>query len=142
MQMPAVLSGLGITVLDGPFFSMLPFPARGALHTLSHVRYTPHCHWQDERGINPYERLDSYGRASRVDRMIRDSSRILPALNDSKYVDSLFEIKTVLEKNEADDGRPILFESHVDLPGCFSVLGGKIDNIYDVLNKMDTLELR
>ena len=142
MQMPAVLSGLGITVLDGPFFSVLPFPARGELHTLSHVRYTPHCHWQDERGINPYERLDSYGRASRVDRMIRDSSRILPALNDSKYVDSLFEIKTVLEKNEADDGRPILFESHVDLPGCFSVLGGKIDNIYDVLNKMDTLELR
>ena len=142
MQMPAVLSGLGITVLDGPFFSVLPFPARGELHTLSHVRYTPHSHWQDERGINPYERLDSYGRASRVDRMIRDSSRILPALNDSKYVDSLFEIKTVLEKNEADDGRPILFESHVDLPGCFSVLGGKIDNIYDVLNKMDTLELR
>ena len=142
MQMPAVLSGLGITVLDGPFFSVLPFPARGELHTLSHVRYTPHCHWQDERGINPYERLDSYGRASRVDRMIRDSSRILPALNDSKYVDSLFEIKTVLEKNEADDGRPILFESHVDLPGCFSVLGGKIDNIYDVLNKLDTLELR
>ena len=142
MQMPAALSGLGITVLDGPFFSMLPFPARGELHTQSHVRYTPHCHWQDERGINPYERLDSYDRASRVDRMIRDSSRILPALNDSKYVDSLFEIKTVLEKNEADDGRPILFESHVDLPGCFSVLGGKIDNIYDVLNKMDTLELR
>ena len=72
----------------------------------------------------------------------RNSSRILPALNDSKYVDSLFEIKTVLEKNEADDGRPILFESHVDLPGCFSVLGGKIDNIYDVLNKLDTLELQ
>ena len=142
MQMPAVLSGLGITVLDGPFFSVLPFPARGELHTLSHVRYTPHSHWQDERGINPYERLDSYDRASRIDRMIRDSSRILPALNDSKYVDSLFEIKTVLEKNEADDGRPILFESHVDLPGCFSVLGGKIDNIYDVLNKLDTLGLQ
>jgi hypothetical protein len=40
-------------------------------------------------------------------------------------------------KNEGDDGRPILFEKHAALPGCYSVLGGKIDNIYDVLEKMN-----
>ncbi|SEJ41904.1 FAD-binding oxidoreductase [Achromobacter sp. NFACC18-2] len=140
VEAPAPLSGLGITVMDGPFFSLMPFPARG-LHTLSHVRYTPHMHWNDERGVNPYQRLGEYERASRVDRMVRDVGRYMPAILDARYVESMFEIKTVLMKNEGDDGRPILFEKHLKLPGCFSVLGGKIDNIYDVLEKLDAEDL-
>lgn len=136
MQAPPALRGMGITVMDGPFFSMLPFPARG-LHTLSHVRYTPHMHWIDQRDIDPDQKLNDYERATRVDRMVRDAGRYLPAVLDARYVDSLFEVKTVLVKNEGDDGRPILFENHAELPGCYSVLGGKIDNIYDVLEKLD-----
>jgi len=137
MRMPPSLEGLGITVMDGPFFSMMPFPARG-LHTLSHVRYTPHLHWDDQQGVNPYEKLDAYDQASRVDRMIRDVGRYIPAVQNARYLDSLFEVKTVLTKSEGDDGRPILFEKHATLPGCYSVLGGKIDNIYDILEKLDT----
>lgn len=136
MQVPPVLKELGITLMDGPFFSMMPFPARG-LHTLSHVRYTPHLHWNDQRGVDPYRKLDDYERATRVDRMVRDVGRYLPSVLEAKYVDSLFEVKTVLVKNEGDDGRPILFEKHLEMPGCYSVLGGKIDNIYDVLEKLD-----
>lgn len=139
MQAPDVLKDIGITVMDGPFFSMMPFPARG-LHTLSHVRYTPHFSWKDEQGIDPYKRLAEYDQATRVDRMVRDVGRYLPAVLDAKYIDSLFEVKTVLVKNEGDDGRPILFEKHTELPGCYSVLGGKIDNIYDVLEKLETEE--
>lgn len=140
IQVPAVLKDLGITVMDGPFFSIMPFPARG-LHTLSHVRYTPHFSWQDEAGIDPYSKLEEYGRPSRFDRMMRDTARYLPSILDSKYMDSLFEVKTILQKNEGDDGRPIFFEKHAELPGCYSVLGGKIDNIYDVLEKMEAEEL-
>jgi len=70
--------------------------------------------------------------------MVRDVGRYLPAVLEAKYVESLFEIKTVLMKNEGDDGRPILFEKHSELPGCYSVLGGKVDNIYDVLEKLDS----
>lgn len=136
MRMPDTLEGIGVTVMDGPFFSMMPFPARG-LHTLSHVRYTPHLHWNDQAGLDPYARLDEYARASRVDRMIRDVERYIPAIQGAVHVDSLFEVKTVLLKNEGDDGRPILFEKHQGLPGCYSVLGSKIDNIYDVLEQLD-----
>ncbi len=135
MQVTPELAGLGITVMDGPFFSLMPFPARG-LHTLSHVRYTPHLHWQDQRGIDLYTKLDEYSRESRADRMVRDVGRYLPAMLDTKYVDSLFEVKTVLVKNEGDDGRPILFEKHPELFGFYSVLGGKIDNIFDVLERL------
>ena len=136
MQAPPVLQNLGVTVMDGPFFSMMPFPALG-LHTLSHVRYTPHMYWKDERGIDPYQRLNHYSRTSRVDRMVKDAGRYLPSILEAKYMDSLFEVKSILVKNEADDGRPILFEKHPELPACYSVLGGKIDNIYDVLAKLD-----
>jgi len=136
MQAPPALAGFGITVMDGPFFSMMPFPARG-LHTLSHVRYTPHLHWTDAPGIDPYQKLQDYDRTTRVDRMVRDVGRYLPAVLQAKYVESIFEVKTILVKNEGDDGRPILFEKHADLPGCYSVLGGKIDNIFDVLEKLD-----
>ena len=137
MKVSPALTDLGITVMDGPFFSMMPFPARG-LHTLSHVRYTPHLHWTDTKGIDPYQKLKEYSRATRVDRMVRDVGRYLPAVLDAKYVESLFEVKTILVKNEGDDGRPILFEKHPELPGCYSVLGGKIDNIYDVLEKLES----
>lgn len=140
MQMPASLSGLGITVMDGPFFSMMPFPAR-ELHTLSHVRYTPHLHWNDQNGIDPYEKLRHYEQATRVDRMVRDVGRYIPEVLKAKHIDSLFEVKTILVKNESDDGRPILFEKNAILPGCYSVLGGKIDNIYDVLEKLEAENL-
>lgn len=140
LDLPDALRGVGITVMDGPFFSLMPFPARG-LHTLSHVRYTPHASWPDQPGIDPYRRLADYPKDSRADRMLRDACRYLPALEQARAVDSIFEVKTVLMKNEGDDGRPILFEAHAGLPGCYSILGGKIDNIYDVLEKLESEDL-
>ncbi len=136
IEVPRGLQGLAVTVMDGPFFSLLPFPARN-LCTLSHVRYTPHRQWFDTPGNDPYHVLANYDRQTRVERMVRDASRYLPALREARHVDSLFEVKTVLAKNETDDGRPILFERHATLRGCFTVLGGKIDNIFDVLEKLD-----
>ena len=136
MDVPPVLENVGITVMDGAFFSVMPFPARH-LHTLSHVRYTPHFHWRDEPGRDPYRVLAEYEKTSRVDRMLRSVGRYVPAVLNARYVESLFEVKTVLVKSEGDDGRPILFEKHRDLPGCYSILGGKIDNIYDVLERID-----
>ncbi|MES2612708.1 MAG: FAD-dependent oxidoreductase [Pseudomonadota bacterium] len=133
---PAALKGLGVTVMDGPFFSLMPFPARG-LHTLSHVRYTPHLHWSDQPGLDPHHRLAAYERASRFDRMLRDVGRYMPAMMSARHMESLFEVKTTLAKNEGDDGRPILFEKHGALPGCYSILGGKIDNIYDAIDKLE-----
>lgn len=137
LEVPSELSGLGITVMDGPFFSVMPFPPR-QLHTLSHVRYTPRTQWNDAPLLNPYEKLDDTIGANSASRMLRDSSRYLPCLRKSKIVDHLVEVKTVLAKNEGDDGRPILFEKYPDLPGFFSVLGGKIDNIFDVFESMDS----
>ncbi len=140
MEMPEPLKHIGVTVMDGPFFSFMPFPSEG-LHTVSHVRYTPHFNWADEPGTDPYAKLAAYHRESRVGRMVRDIARYVPAIQGARYERSLFEVKTVLTKNEGDDGRPILFEQHAAMPGLFTILGGKIDNIYDVLERLDTQPL-
>jgi len=136
IEPPLELEGIGVTVMDGPFFSTMPFPARGC-HSLSHVRYTPHSFWVDRYGLNPYDILNQSTLETRVDRMIRDASRYLPVLAKSKYRESLFDVKTLLDKNESDDGRPILFRESSSTPGLYSVLGGKIDNIYDILEELD-----
>ncbi|MBC7458992.1 MAG: FAD-dependent oxidoreductase [Bdellovibrionaceae bacterium] len=140
LKLPTPLLNLGITVMDGPFFSIMPFPDRG-LHTLSHVRFTPHSTWDDSPKINPYMRLEQYEKSTRVDRMLRDVSRYIPDIKTAQYADSLFEIKTILKKNEVDDGRPILFERDKNIPNFISVLGGKIDNIFDVFEKLDAEQI-
>ena len=136
VRVPEPLASVGITVMDGPFFSCMPFPPR-TLHTLSHVRYTPHTRWTSAIGDDPYETLERYAKVSRVDRMVRDACRYVPILRECVPMDSLFEVKTVLTKNESDDGRPILFEHQPSRPRCYTILGGKIDNIYDVIEKLD-----
>ncbi len=135
LEVPEGLQNMGITLMDGPFFSLIPYPSRG-LHTLSHVRYTPHRNWLDRPGRDPYAQLRDAPPASRADRMLRDARRFLPCLAQARHVDSLFEVKTVLQKNEEDDGRPILLQEHAELPGLCSVLGGKIDNVYDILEML------
>ena len=71
--------------------------------------------------------------------MQRDAQRFLPCLRDARYVRSLFAVKTVLIQNEVDDGRPILFRRHREHPNLVTVMGGKIDNIYDVLQALNSV---
>ena len=67
-----------------------------------------------------------------------DAQRYMPCLADLKIRKSLFDVKTVLLKNEQDDGRPILFQRSPDNSRVVSILGGKIDNIYDLFELIRT----
>jgi len=138
VEVPEEIRELGVTVMDGAFFSLMPFPARG-LHSLSHVRYTPHIAWSADRDLDPYKALADYGTPSRFDLMRRDAARYMPAAGQTTQVDTHFEVKAVLAVNESDDGRPILFEPSSANPRIISVLGGKLDNIYDAYAALNDL---
>ena len=140
IEVPEPLKNIGITVMCGPFFSLMPFPARN-LHTLSHVRYTPHCYWQDtEKSVHNTDNIfDRAVRKSNYPYMIKDVIRYLPMLKDSQYIDSLWEVKTVLPQSEVDDSRPILFKKNQGLANLTCILGGKIDNVYDIPAQLDFL---
>src|SRR5581483_153627 len=133
IEVPEQLKKVGVTVMDGPFFSIMPFPARG-LHSLSHVRYTPRESWQDLDGYRESQAdLRSLKIRSNAVFMLKDAQRYLPSLSEARHVDSLYEVKTVLMQNEVDDGRPILFRRDYGFKGLSLIMGGKIDNIYDIL---------
>lgn len=121
---PSVLASLAVTVMDGPFFSTMPFPPLGC-HSLTHVRYTPHEAW-----VGPGEPPSP--RHSLVQAMVRDAARFLPCIVNCTPLRSLYEVKAVLQTTEINDARPILLQASPDSDRILSVLGSKLDHIYDV----------
>lgn len=140
---PPELYRIGVTVMDGPFFSTMPYPSAG-LHSLTHVRYTPSATWTDDGpGIHEHARHASGVSAtgSRVRYMLQDAARFIPSLARAEWHSSLHEVKTVLLRSEGDDARPILYRSD---PGSHltSILGAKLDNIYDLFDQVRLSEPR
>lgn len=141
VSLPDALEGAAFTVMDGPFFSMMPFPSRG-LHTLSHVRYTPHHRWREVRSttaVEPYAAVKGIERRSNFSSMYADVVRYMPSARGMRHRDSIYEAKAVLARTADDDSRPILFRADHGIRGYTCVLGGKLDNIYDVLAEVEHL---
>lgn len=136
VEVPGLLRCAAVTVMCGPFFSLMPFPSRG-LHSFSHVRYTPHFAWEERDGSGEAPQLPA-ARATRFNHMQKDAQRYLPALRGLRLERSLFEVKTVLPQSEHNDSRPILFKRSPGLPALVSVMGGKIDNVYDLPRELET----
>jgi hypothetical protein len=123
----------------GPFFSFMPFPPRG-LHTLSHVRYTPHASWLDRTEVEENAaRFARLPRKSHAPFMLKDAERYFPLAARFKVAGSLWELKTILPQSENDDSRPILFKRDAGIDGLHCILGGKIDNVYDISRELDPL---
>lgn len=142
VEMPDELKKVGITVMCGPFFSVMPFPPFG-LHSFSHVRYTPHRMWQDgpssDRNLLSAKITDRYASAWRY--MQKDAMRYMPILSKCRYERSLWEVKTVLPCSDHDDSRPIFLRTNYGLPGFHCVVGGKIDNVYDAVEAISKQRL-
>jgi glycine/D-amino acid oxidase-like deaminating enzyme len=140
VKLPSNLKDFSVTVMDGPFFSIMPFPSRG-LHTLSHVRYTPHESWTDDKdtAVDRHDTHDYFKKLikkSNYRQIYADVVRYIPALKSMEYADSIREVKTVLVKSEDDDSRPILFKPHFGMQNYTCIMGGKLDNIYDVFEEL------
>ena len=138
VEPPEALDGLAVTVMDGAFFSLMPYPSQHA-YTLSHVRYTPHMYWRDMHPCpDAHKVLIEHLPQSAYPLMERDVRRFIPELS-MQYRESLFEVKTVLTRNESDDGRPILYKAHPTLGDVHTVMGSKLDNVYDLFEGMHTI---
>lgn len=143
VDMPEELKKIGITVMCGPFFSIIPFPPKQA-HSFTHVRYTPHYNWNDNPKtpyVNADKVIQENQRKSAFKKMRLDAQRYIPMLENIQYKSSLWEVKTILPHSEIDDSRPILFKENYGIDGFHCIMGGKIDNIYDVIQTINALGL-
>lgn len=143
VRLPKELEKFSVTVMDGPFFSIMPFPSK-KLWSLSHVRYTPHESWIDDESTSgelqdPHGYLHDHPITTNYKQMYNDVIRYIPSLKDMEYVESIVEVKTVLAKSEDDDSRPILFRTNHGIDNYTCIMGGKLDNIYDVYEALEEL---
>jgi len=127
VKVPVELKNMGITLMCGPFFSVMPFPSTD-FHTFSHVRYTPHYDWSDDRKEKYFDAHRQHKQVlhkSAWRKMKQDAARYIPLLDECQYDSSLWEVKTILPRSEVDDSRPILFKENYGLKGFHCVMLGK-----------------
>jgi glycine/D-amino acid oxidase-like deaminating enzyme len=119
------LHNVGVTVMDGPFFSLMPFGSTG-LHSLSAVSYTPHKVSTTEIEEPLMKNL------SRFIEMRQLARTYLKGNIDMTHDHSLFATKTILAKTELDDARPTLIYVHSNEPRLVTIMSGKLNTIFDL----------
>lgn len=150
------LKDVGITVMDGPFFSIMPFGLTG-MHSLTSVTFTPH--------VVSYEDRPCFECQSKVDNctpsqlancnlcnarpksawpyMSHLANKYLKEEYGYEYVKSLYSMKPILKSSEVDDSRPTAIKVHSGgskdsaEPTFISVLSGKINTVYDLDEYLD-----
>lgn len=146
------LKDVGITVMDGAFFSIMPFGKTG-LHSLTSVTFTPHvaCHEVLPK-FTCQERSNGYCSPTRL-----GNCNICPTKPESawsymstlarkylldefgfEYHSSLFSMKPILKASEIDDSRPTLVRRYSEIPRFVSVLSGKINTVYELEEELIT----
>lgn len=158
------LKDIGLTVMDGPFFSIMPFGKTGC-HSLTSVTFTPHETSRGrvpefpcmEEGRCPGSRILSPAEASGLKgslwlgncngcpRRPESAWEYMSALAGKyvreeyqfQYEKSLFSMKPILKAAEIDDSRPTVIRYASRQPVFLSVLSGKINTVYDLDEFLD-----
>lgn len=140
------LKNTGITVMDGPFFSLMPFGQTG-LHSLTSVTFTPHetsydpvatfpCQQESDGLCRPgslYNCNECPARPkSAWPYMSQLARKYLREEYGFAYRGSLFSMKPILKASEIDDSRPTVVRVMNTSPMLVSVLSGKINTVYDL----------
>ncbi len=145
------LKEYGFTVMDGPFFSIMPF-GKTKYHSLTSVTFTPHstCYkelpdFSCQRKSNNYCSPGHLGNCnfcvakpeSSFAYMNNLAHKYLREEYGYEYVDSLFSMKPILMSSEIDDSRPTVVKVYSEYPRCAGVLSGKINTVYDLDEVLD-----
>jgi len=139
------IKDIGITVMDGPFFSLMPFGKTG-YHSLTAVGSTPHLVSKNslpefkcqsiENKCSKNILADCNICVSKPKTAFKDmymlAKKYLKDNIDISYSDSLFAMKAILSASEVDDSRPTIIKFQNLEPKFLSVFSGKINTIYDL----------
>jgi glycine/D-amino acid oxidase-like deaminating enzyme len=136
---------VGVTILDGPFMTVLPFGKTG-LHLLYHVRDVVIAR-EDTALLNPAWRDPATGPFREAMReawfagLIDDCAEFVPALRQARLKGFLQGPRMVLARREDTDARPSVVDEPE--PGYITVFSGKIDHCLWVADEIvERLEAR
>lgn len=140
------LHDTGLTVMDGPFFSIMPFGKTG-FHSLTSVTFTPHVACKESLPkFGCQERSKGFCTPNQLGNCNDCSAKpesAWPYMSNlaRKYMrddltfefdHSLFSMKPILLASEIDDSRPTVIKTFSEEPYFVSVLSGKINTVYDL----------
>lgn len=139
------VKNMGLTVMDGPFGSIMPYGLSGLL-SVSSVAYTHHKVSYDNlptfncQQINTDCRPDFPSNCnncpaqpeSSYRKMLAQMKQYFSEEIDFQYFSSLFTIKSKLKANYIDDGRPTEISILRENPRFYCIFAGKINSIYEV----------
>ena len=140
------LQNVGITVMDGAFFSMIPFGKTG-FHSLTSVTFTPHsasfdalptfpCQVRSKGYCMPHHlgncNLCPVKPKTAWEYMANLARKYLRDDFGFEYAGSLYSMKPILKSSEIDDSRPTVIRRYSDNPRFISVLSGKINTLYEL----------
>lgn len=140
------LKRYGFTVMDGPFFSIMPFGKTG-LHSLTSVTFTPHTtSYEDVPIFACQENSKGFCSSFRIGNcndcpakpetafpyMANLARKYLKNEFEFAYKGSLFSMKPILMSSEIDDSRPTVIRTYSKKPTFICVLSGKINTVYDL----------
>lgn len=140
-----MLYGKGLTVMDGPYGSIMPYGC-SSFHSLSSVLYTHHAL---DRHVSPTfdcqsRRPDCSPESARIcgacpekpnsnfPKMIRQMAHYVKRVESCNHHGSLFTIKTKLQSSHIDDARPTDIRILSAKPNFAFIFSGKINSIYEV----------
>ena len=145
------LKEIGFTVMDGPFFSIMPFGKTG-LHSLTSVTFTPHttsydgvptfaCQSKSNGYCSPFHLGNCNDcpakPASAFPYMANLAKKYMLDDYGFTYKSSLFSMKPILMSSEIDDSRPTVIRTYSENPTFVGVLSGKINTVYDLDEVLD-----
>ncbi len=140
------LKNVGLTVMDGPFFSIMPFGKSG-YHSLTSVTFTPHKTSCDICADFPCQKnsegkckigfLDNCNNCKVAPKsawpfMSQLAKKYMLDKFEFEYIKSLYSMKPILKASDVDDSRPTCIKVHSKNPTFVSVLSGKITTVYDL----------
>lgn len=124
-SVPEALNNVGLTVMDGPFFSLMPYGSTG-LHSLSAVSYTP-----QKVSSEPIDE-EAMKKVTHFPEMNQLVKNFLQPELQVKYERSIYTTKAILTKTELDDARPTFMMEHQEQPRFTTVLSGKLNTVFDL----------
>ena len=140
------LKEVGLTVMDGPFFSIMPF-GRTGMHSLTSVTFTPHTTSYDALpSFRCQEKSGGFCTKRRLGNcnicpvkpqtafpyMANLARKYLLDEYGFEYKESLFSMKPILRSSEVDDSRPTVIRQYSEDPTFIGVLSGKINTVFDL----------
>ncbi len=135
----------GLTIMDGPFASLMPYGLSGLL-SLSSVAYTHHKVSYDNLPVfdcqqeHPECRPDftaicnycAHRPSSNYRKMLDQIGHYFNPGVEFSYFSSYFTIKSKLKASHIDDGRPTEISMLRENPRFYCIFAGKINSIYEI----------